>query len=193
MSFDLIKFFYRETPVSKMRVVATSIGAGFSRGLLLMTVNTAAAAAAGEVADLKYVFTFIAILALFIGCSYYTAAQTVQAMEGMIQKLRMRLCNKLLYTGLRFVESRGIGEIYARLTTDVNRLSGSATQFLNSVQAMVMLIVCLAYIGWLSWIGLAATLLTIVLGVGTYFVQDKEATRNIRLARAKSSSLKIGA
>ena len=185
MSFDLIKFFYRETPVSKMRVVATSIGAGFSRGLLLMTVNTAAAAAAGEVADFKYVVTFIAILALFIGCSYYTAAQTVQAMEGMIQKLRMRLCNKLLYTGLRFVESRGIGEIYARLTTDVNRLSGSATQFLNSVQAMVMLIVCLAYIGWLSWIGLAATLLTIVLGVGTYFVQDKETTRNIRLARAK--------
>jgi putative ATP-binding cassette transporter len=103
----------------------------------------------------------------------------------MIQKLRMRLCNKLLYTGLRFVESRGIGENYARLTTDVNRLSGSATQFLNSVQAMVMLIVCLAYIGWLSWIGLAATLLTIVLGVGTYFVQDKETTRNIRLARAK--------
>ena len=74
MSFDLIKFFYRETPVSKMRVVATSIGAGFSRGLLLMTVNTAAAAAAGEVADFKYVVTFIAILALFIGCSYYTAA-----------------------------------------------------------------------------------------------------------------------
>ena len=62
MAFDLIRFYYRETPASKWRIFVTSLASGMTRGFLLMTINAAAANTEnGRIQDV-YLATFIAIL-----------------------------------------------------------------------------------------------------------------------------------
>ncbi|MDP6708562.1 MAG: hypothetical protein QF893_19640, partial [Alphaproteobacteria bacterium] len=79
MAFDLIKFFYREAPVKKRMLLASSFTAGFSRGLLLTVINGAAAQASDGDVDALYFMAFVALLAVYLGCRYYSTSRVAQA------------------------------------------------------------------------------------------------------------------
>jgi len=187
MAVELLRFLNRETAGSKLRVLATSLGSGLSRGLLLTTINAAAAAGAEGRFDPLLVLEFLTILAVYLATSYDAILQGQSLIEAMAQRLRLRISEKLLLGQLRFIETWGSGEIYTQVTQDISRLSSAAMTFINGFQATVLMIFALAYLGWLTPLGLLAAVLAIGAGMATYFWQDQSATRDLEQARAKEA------
>lgn len=187
MVLELFQFLLREMPSWKVGIVTSSIISGLSRGLLLTIINAAAALAATGVFEPKYLAAFLAAMALHLGANYYALSRARMLIAGMTRKLRMRICGKILYTNLRYVESRGVGDIYSRLITDVHQLSNSSLELLRAFEAAILLLFCLIYIGWLSLPGLAATVVTMIAGVSIYLLREKKARDQLRQSRLKEA------
>ena len=184
MSLQLLRFFHDQAAGPKIAILLSSLGAGLSRGLLLVVVNTAAEITTDNSA-IALGSTFVALLFVHLGLSYFSLSRIRMLVEEMTQRLRLRIVNKLLLTQLSFIEDQGSAFIYARLTQDIGHLSGAGVTLVNALEAATLLLFTLAYIGWLSPLALLVTLLTICAGVATYLFQDKTATSNTRHVRVK--------
>lgn len=187
MALKLLRFLNRETAGAKPRVLMTSLISGLSRGLLLTTINAAAAAGADGRFDPLLVLEFLVILSVYLATSYDAILQGQGLIEAMAQRLRLRISEKLLLGQLRFIETWGSGEIYTQVTQDISRLSSAAMTFINGFQATVLMTFALAYLGWLTPLGLLAAVVAIGAGMITYFWQDQSATRDLEQARAKEA------
>jgi putative ATP-binding cassette transporter len=188
MAVKLLRFLYRETR-GKARIVTASLASGLSRGILLATFNAAAAAGIrGSGGSRLLAAEFAAALAVYLASTYISMHNAQRAVETMIERLRVRLCAKLLLTQLRFLEKSGTGDLYTQLSADLNRLSGAAITFLAGFQAIVLLSFALIYLAWLSPIAFLATITTIIVGVSVHFAQDREARRNLVKARERQSA-----
>lgn len=187
MWLNLLRFYYQGIPNGKAAILGTSMASSLSRGMILATVNAAVAGAVAGNPNSWHFAEFVGFLALFLATTYYAMSRSKIVVEEMIQRLRLSICDKLLYTGLDLVESHGTGVLYARLIHDVNYISGSALTIVSALQSGVLVFFCIVYIGWLTWIGMVATLLTILGGVAVYYAQDRTATANFREVRAKEA------
>jgi len=187
MVLDLFRFLLHEMPSWKAGIVGSSILSGLSRGLLLTIINASAALAATGIFEPKYLAGFLAAMAVHLGANYYALSRARMLVASMTRKLRMRICGKILYTNLRYVENRGVGEIYSRLISDVHQLANSSLELLRAFEAAILLLFCLIYIGWLSLPGLAATVVTMIAGVSVYLLQEKKARNQLRLSRLKEA------
>jgi len=187
MWLKLLRFYYRGIPYGKAAIIGTSMASSLSRGMILATVNAAVAGAISGNPNSWHFAEFVGYLALFLATTYYAMSRSKMVVEEMIQRLRLSICDKLLYTGLDLVESHGTGVLYSRLIHDVNYISGSALTIVSALQSGVLVFFCIVYIGWLTWIGMVATLLTILAGVVVYYAQDRTATANFRAVRQKEA------
>ena len=192
MAFELVKFFYREVPGSRVRIMSASLISGLARGMILTTINAGAAAVMANRFAWEHLIAFVLFVLLFGAANYYALSRARMMVEEMTKGLRMRISDKLLFTHLRFVESQGIGEIYARLTTDVTQVARAAIKFLNAVQNIVVVLFCLGYIGWLSPLALGCTIVAIIVGLVVYLAQDRRAVGKVRAARAKEAEFFTG-
>lgn len=187
MWLKLLRFYYSGIPRYKAAILGTSMASSLSRGMILATVNEAVASTSTGKPSAAHIAAFFGFLLLFLGTTYYSMSRAKMVVEEMIQRMRLNICDKLLYTDLDFIENQGTGSLYSRLTQDVNRLSGSTLTIITALQAAVLVVFCIAYIGWLTWIGMVATLLTISAAVVIYYAQDKTATANLTEVRAKEA------
>lgn len=187
MWLKLLRFYYRGIPRGKAAILGMSMGSSLSRGMILATVNAAVAAAVTGEPNLLHVGEFFGFLVLFLGTTYYSMSRAKMVVEEMMQRLRLDICDKLLFTGLDFVENHGTGALYARLTQDTNYLAASALTIVTTLQSAVLVVFCIVYIGWLTWVGMLATLVTILAAVVVYYAQDKTATDNLREVRAREA------
>ena len=192
MAFELVRFFYREIPGSRLRVMGASMASGLARGMILTTINAGAAAVMASQFEWGYFGAFIFFVLLFAAVNYYALSRMQMMVEEMTKQLRMRISEKLLFTNLRFIEAQGNGEIYARLTTDITQVARSAIKFLKAVQNVVLLLFCLGYIGWLSPAALSCTIAALVAGVLVYVAQARRAASKVRAARAKEAEFFTG-
>ncbi len=192
MAFELVKFFYAEVPGARVRIMGASLVSGLARGMILTTINAGAAAVMAGQFEHRHFAAFIFFVLIFAAANYYALSRAQIMVEEMTKRLRMRISDKLLYTNLRFVETQGIGDIYARLTTDITRVARSAIKFLNAIQNVVVVLFCLGYIGWLSPIALGCTIVSIILGLAVYLAQDRRAVAKVTAARAKEAEFFTG-
>jgi putative pyoverdin transport system ATP-binding/permease protein len=187
ISLSIVKFLNKETAGSKLRVVVPSLVSGLARGSLLATFNTAAAATAGgghEVGP-RLMATFAGTLALYLAAAF-ASRQGATALEQDIEaRLRIRLCDKLLFADLRFLESYGIGEILTNLGSDVSALAQAAGTFLGTFQNLVISIFALAYLGWLSPPGLVGVALTTLAAAMIYYAQQSKILERLERTREK--------
>lgn len=182
---DLLNYYQREAEGPKLKVLSSSLISGVSRGLLLAIINMALENLSDSAMYPVYVLAFIAALLLYISTNYYALTRTRMLMDNTIKKMRVRMVNKLLLTDLHFIEKKGDDSIYVLLTQDLNQLGEGALTFITAFEALILVLFTLAYIGWLSPIGLLVTLITIFAGVGAYLYQNQQATENNRQLHKK--------
>ncbi len=147
----LLSFLHREMKGSGARIVAALLVAGLSRGVLLAIFNAGAGQAMAKTWAWQLPASFAGILLLYLLASYDAIHHSVRAVETMRERVRVRLAGKLLFAQLRFLEIKGSGDIYTQLGADLQRLRDAAMTFLNAMQAAVLVVFSLGYLGWLSW------------------------------------------
>lgn len=185
VGLSLLAYFNRETAGVRFRIVASSLIVGLSRGALLATFNGAAAAGTTGRFDAGLIAAFAVAMIAYLVTSYDSGRQSVRAVRGMIQRLRMRICEKLLSSQLRVVERQGAGRIYNQIGSDIEQLANGGVTFLSSFRSALILVVTLIYLGWLSIPGFLAGVLVIGFSSASYIWQKRRASRMLQQARDK--------
>ncbi len=182
---QLLRFLNRESGRAKYRIVASSTVSGLSRGLLLATFNAAAVVATEGNVEMWLVFAFAAVLAVHLITKYDSSYQGTRLVKRMVQRQRLQLCEKLLFSQLRFVERKGTSKVYAHISADITLLGESAMVFIQNIEAAIMLFFAFIYIGWLSIPGLIAALLALLIGTTIYRIQDRKTANVLQESRQK--------
>jgi putative ATP-binding cassette transporter len=191
LSLQLLQFLYREAGASKRLTVFLSLSSGLLRSGLLVLFSVAAASTE-DALRLELGLAFAAALALYLGLAYYARRQLEQVVQTMVLRLRLSVCEKLLFAELRFVEGYGTGEIHVHLGSDVDRLGGFLRARLGGLQPVIVMATALAYLGWLSVPGLIAVVATIAVGTGLYLRLSRRAAPKLEAARQRESDFYQG-
>ena len=180
MIWQLFGFYWKEIPGPKLVVLAMPLVSATAQGMLLTTLN----AAVEHGADGRTALHFAVLLASYLLASYFTMYKATEMTGRMAHLSRVRLCRKLAGCRLATVEGYGRGEVYAHITRDIDRLTGNALSVPATLHSAVLLLFCVAYVGWLSPLGMVVMVLAILLGVAVYFLQERAANDNLRKSRA---------
>jgi ABC-type siderophore export system fused ATPase/permease subunit len=103
---QLLDFFSKESRPPKSQIIFTALVSGLANGYLLMIMNDAAASV-GKNEDLQMhnFFLFFADLLLLIYTRQYSLKQAIVIAENAIDRVRIRITNKLRQTELTFIET----------------------------------------------------------------------------------------
>ena len=103
--------------------------------------------------------------------------------------VRLQLCRRILSSPQRRLEEIGPHRLLASLSEDVTSISNALLQVPRLVMNLVIAAACLAYMGWLSWPLLLATLGFMVVGVVSYQLPMQRANAFLRRLREERDVL----
>jgi len=146
----LVSFLNKETKAPGLIIVTMAGLSGIANGIILMVINIAA----DNVTDKQtvlYLLVFLLIAFLvYVFTLNYALTQALIAVGDALQKVKIRVSDKVRLTGLRFIEeNRGIGA-YSALIQDTNMIAEGVVQSVYSIQSSLMLSVTGLYLTAMS-------------------------------------------
>ncbi len=184
----LLDFFKNESHAPQTKIVFMALVSGLANGYLLTIINGAAEAVnKSEDIQVNNFFLFLLDLILLIYTKQYSLKQGTVAAEDAINRVRLRVTNKLRNTELPFIEMTGHAKIYTRITQDTSLISESAIILINACQQVIVVFICLLYIAWLSIPGFVVTLFVLGISVLMYLYNSKHISTQLHEASNKES------
>jgi len=150
MAMKLVSFLNKETKAPGLIIVTMAGLSGIANGIILMVINIAADNVTDKQTELYLlVFLLIAFL-VYVFTLNYALTQALIAVGDALQKVKIRVSDKVRLTGLRFIEeNRGIGA-YSALIQDTNMIAEGVVQSVYSIQSSLMLSVTGLYLTAMS-------------------------------------------
>ncbi|MDP3877983.1 MAG: cyclic peptide export ABC transporter [Methylobacter sp.] len=184
----LLDFFNQESRAPKRQIIFTALVSGLANGYLLTIINNAAEAVnKSEELQIHNFFLFLTDLILLVYTKQYSLKQATIAAEDAINRIRLRVTDKLRHTELPYIETAGHAEIYTRITQDTSLISESAIILINACQQMIVVVICLLYIAWLSLPGFILTVSILSVSVLMYLYNSKYIGFRLHEAASKES------
>jgi len=161
-------------------IIAASL-AGAANAVALALVNQAAATA--DASDKTRFFFLIALcIALYILGARRTYHRTTTLIELALEKIKLRVIDKIDRADMQGLEKLGTSEIYDRITENVSMISDSAGMIANVLQS-ICIIVCASF--YLLTISDAAFVLVVLLNfVGIMLFSNRNAEVGLHLGEA---------
>lgn len=166
----LLQFFNKESQAPKTRILTLAIISGISNSLILAVINSAAEVVSGNHTEVQtqYFIIYLLTIFLFIYSRRYSLSQSTIAIEELVNKVRIRITDKIRRSELTFIENTGSSDLYTYLTKDTVVISESAIILISVAQSAIVLFFCLLYIAWISLLGFVITIASIGIGTLTY-------------------------
>jgi putative ATP-binding cassette transporter len=158
---QLRRFLTQEAGVPKRRIVVMSLLTGACNALMLGLLNVAAAHAAESGVDGRLFAAYLAAFALYVYTQRRSMLDAMGAVERTIERLRLRLTDKVRRSPLRLVEQAGGLPGFAALTQDTRVIAQAGEQVVSTLQAMVILVFTTLYLAWLSPLACLAVVLVV--------------------------------
>jgi putative ATP-binding cassette transporter len=178
----LLHLIRKESSVNFRTLLTLTLVSGLAQGVLLSIINNAAAAAAYDRVNFRYLCLFALAIATFIITKQKVLSRSFIMTEEVITRLRIRISDKLRRSNLAVVERIGKARIEGRLTQDTLTISQSAGELANAAQSGVMIIVCVLYMAVLSKAAFFITIGLIVGGVSIYLRNQRILNREWQAA-----------
>lgn len=169
----IFDFLRKESTQPWTAVVVLTVLSGIANGAILAIINAGASAAASDSLSFRLLLMFLTAMAIFVLAKRLSLARSVGMVEAMVRKLRLRICDRIRHSELRFIEKLGKGALFTTIAQDTNLISQSAFVISNATQEVVMLCFGLLYIAWLSPVALVIVSGCIVLAVILFLRQQK--------------------
>lgn len=129
--------------------VITGMGSGVASAVLMALINHKLARLGTESNLLAWGFVGVTITTLLSHvCSRLLL---LKLSTKAVLKMRMDLCNQILVSSLRQVESHGASRMLAALTEDVLAVADTLANFPLLCINVSIIIACIAYLLWLCW------------------------------------------
>lgn len=163
---NLIYFLLR----SSWRLVAIAIVTGFlsggsSAGLIALISS---ASSDSNNSSLKYIgWGYLGLVIIALMTSIISQVMLIRLSQDAILKLRLHLSRQILTSELTHLEQLGNPRLLATLTEDVQAVANAVYIIPFLCIDLAMVLGCLIYITWLSWLVLLILCGLIVVGIGS--------------------------
>ena len=176
----LIELLRKESPALIREMLIAAGLSGLASAAILMIINAAELVTATgrlSLGVVRFAGLFVLAVTVYVVSLRFTFNRSAQIFEGMVEKIRTRVADKIRNSDLVVLETIGPARIHTVLTQDLLVISNIEGRLSAAIQSAVLLLFVALYIAALSGF---AFLLTVGLLVGG-------ATSNA-LTRKRSSS-----
>jgi putative ATP-binding cassette transporter len=168
-------------------VLAAGIVGGVSNTILLGLINSALTRKVSSVPTLMWSFAGVCLLVAI--SKAISQIMLGRFSTGAAYELRMQLGRQILSSPLRHLEIIGRSRLLATLTDDISTVTTTLAELPNLCINLVIVLGCLIYMGWLSFLLLLIVIGTVGVGVLSYHILGRRADRYFRLARESWGTL----
>lgn len=183
----LLDFLIRHARWSFLLAVLTGFVSGASTTGLLAVINAALAHIRGFA--LSFAIAFIALCALAPLSRAVSELLLIRIGQKALFELRTQLSRQILGVPLHRLEALGVHRLLAVLTDDVPNITILIAAIPVLCINAAVVITVLAYMGWLYWPFLLATLAAMAVGVVSYQFLVARSYGHLRLARQEQDKL----
>ncbi|MET0402279.1 MAG: cyclic peptide export ABC transporter, partial [Cystobacter sp.] len=183
----LVSFFLRGSRWALVLPVLCGVLSGAASAGLIALINSVLVRSAAADTATALRFAGFALVALLTRVASQVLLNDLQ--QGLLQKLRLELVQRILATPLRKLEEFGGHRLLAVLTDDVNTLGSTLLCIPHILSNSAILVGCLVYLAWLSPMVFLALLAFMAVGFVTYQLPMSRAVRFIRAARELQDGL----
>jgi putative pyoverdin transport system ATP-binding/permease protein len=161
---NLLQFLRKESDKPLLKLAFFTAVSGLSSTGVIALVNIAAKRGTNETVNFSHFLMFLAVVGIFITTQKYILTEGVLLIEDILNKIRLRLSDKIRRTDLLNIEKIGSPKIYNRLTQELVFISQMAVYLITALQSAIMLIFIFGYIAFLNFV--AAIILLTILFIG---------------------------
>jgi putative pyoverdin transport system ATP-binding/permease protein len=181
----LIYFFMRYSRRYLMFAVLAGVISGASSTGLLAIINASLRGRGSS----TLLLAFVALCAIVPLSRIISEVLLAYLGQGALFDLRIRLSQQILGVPLRRLEEIGAHRLLTALTDDIPSVTGIVTLIpLLCINAAIV-IGCLIYLGWLSWVMLLCVLFFMAIGIASYQIPIVKAMRYFKLSRKDGDDL----
>ena len=168
-NINIFSFLKKESDRPSLKIGILTVVSGISSTGVLAVVNMAAENSDGDSVDVSSLLLFIVTVAIFIISQKFILVEGIVIIEEILNKMRIRLTDKIRKTDLLNIEKIGNSKIYNRLTQESALISQMAVHLITALQSGVMLVFIFGYIAYLDVF--VAILLVVLLTIGVFIFQ----------------------
>lgn len=155
---QLKRFLTQELGSPKTRIASMSLLSGAGNAAMLALLNLAASQVGKP--DQGHLFAaFFCVWLLYTYTQRSALMEAMAAVEPTVERVRLRLIDKLRRTPLRLVEQAGGLPGFSALTQDTQVMMQAGSTVVTTLQSAVTLIFSIAYLAWLSPLACLAVVL----------------------------------
>jgi putative pyoverdin transport system ATP-binding/permease protein len=189
----LFRFLQKGGTKALKRIALTVTISGLANAVLLALVNKAVSIATStENARFYYFVLFLIAFIIYVLGNRTAMSQANIITEKMLKELRLRISDKIRNSRLQVVDGLGRGELYTKLSQELNRISEMLPYFVNALQQSIFLVFCLVYIATISPFAFLGITVTCIIGIALYMRYKKSLDDEINSCTAKESELVDG-
>lgn len=183
----LVAFLLRSSPGTVSLAVLSGVVAGISNTGLLIIINSVLSQVGTPRNTLAWSFALLCLAMLFSrGASWIFL---IRLAHRVTFKLRLDLSARILAAPLHHLEKLGAARLLATLTDDVAVIANALTATPVLCVHVVVVVTCLAYLGWLSWPVLLGVFGFLAFGALCYQLPLRRALRYLSASRHELDTL----
>ncbi len=164
---EFIRFLRKEAGSYGTRVAVVTFFGGLVGALMVTIILGAASAATDQTQTLQYLILFALALLGQMLAKRYSLNHTTRLTEAIVERMRMRISDKVRRSELLYFERVGQTLFLTILTKETQMISNTASMAINAASSAVMLFFSFLFIAYLS---LPAFFLTLAAIAGTVTV-----------------------
>jgi len=167
--------------------ILAGILGGAANSAVLVVINSTLAA--GNRSSLRLVLAFLVLCIVLAVSKLLAQTLLVRFSAGAVAELRVSLSRQVIQSPLRKLEEIGPHRLLAVLTEDVPNVAGTLGQIPNLCINIVIVIGCLTYMAWLSWVLFLLVITTVLLAMVTYNFLVQRSIGYLERARSEVNLL----
>ncbi|MBY0588223.1 cyclic peptide export ABC transporter [bacterium] len=180
-SMGVISFLFGRSWTPLIVAGAAGLGSGLASAGLIAVIGQVLSGSLQ--ADLNLLWIFVPLALTTLVTRVWSQFVLIRVAHQTIFQLRMDLCQRILATPLANLERIGRAPLLAMLTDDVQAVFDAAQVVPYLIVNVVTLVGCLAYMGWISPLGVGLVVLFMGTGALLYYAFQRGAVRSLGKAR----------
>jgi putative ATP-binding cassette transporter len=180
----LIRFIAEEPGTPRGAILAMASLAGVADASLIASVNSAAEDIVAGAMPLELAAVYLLLLGILLTALSYALVNAVAAIERALERVKLRIADKVRRSDLRVIEVSGGAGAYRSLAQDSGLIAQGAGPLVLVAQQSLVVTFALLYVGWLSPPTLAVTLLILGLAVPMIVHHAKRTRDDLKVAGA---------
>lgn len=171
---NLLQFLRKESDKPLLKLAAFTAISGLSSTGVIALINISAIRGTTHTVNFSHFLMFLAVVGIFITTQKYILTEGVLLIEEILNKIRLRLSDKIRRTDLLNIEKIGSAKIYNRLTQELVFISQMSVYLITALQSGIMLIFIFGYIAFLNFIAAIILLFILLIGVMLFNKNNKK-------------------